>query len=340
MLGPPDDARSRATAQRARDRPRSRNHGGRRRSRPGRRARRRRRARAARARSRRAILRRAQLRRRRERQGRDSHRRRAAPARDHGRALRCDHLRSARPVGQRRRGALYARVLAALQGRASTTAASSPCSCSSTRPRRTPCAASSRRSSTSSRTPPCSRTPSKAWATTPCSSARNGTEPIDLDALAQPPRWPRLCARRGVAARGRVRLGARSHEHVHRRRRVAERLARGAARNTDRNLRLQYLAGEGLNEFAAGRDLQPSSTARGAGASGTAVRRGRRRSSRSFGNGSPAGKVDTDRRQSPCASSRFLAFSSSACCVLSRRGGSTESSSSASLTSFATCQRR
>ena len=80
----PDDARSRATAQRARDRPRSRHHGGRRQRRPRRRARRRRRARAARARSRRRVLRRAQLRRRREPQGRDSHRRRPAPARDDG----------------------------------------------------------------------------------------------------------------------------------------------------------------------------------------------------------------------------------------------------------------
>ena len=149
-----------------------------------------------------------------ERQGRDSHRRRPASARDDGGALRRDHVRPARSVGQGRGRALHARVLAALQAAAQRRR----------RRDRVRAALRNHRGRRAQRARDVPRRVSRTRAVFANTVegmgydavlvGRNGDDPIDLDAPRTAPRRRGLRARRRVAARRRVRLGARPHEHV------------------------------------------------------------------------------------------------------------------------------
>jgi hypothetical protein len=81
---------------------------------------------------------------------------------------------------------------------------------------------------------------------------RKGDAPIDLAALAQRLERPEYA---GLAASLRTVGFGSALDLMSTFAADAESLApwlAGAARNTDRNLRLQYLAGQGLNVFAAG----------------------------------------------------------------------------------------
>ena len=197
------------------------------------------------------VLRRAQLRRREQRQGRDS----ASTTADTCSRRRRSASTPSPPTRSIRGSKARPRSTHASSGssakRGSTTAASSRCSCSSTRAPRTPCAASSLHSSTCFRTARCSRIPLTVWATTPCSSAARATSRSTLRRLER-----RLDRSDYETRSGSLRaVGFDSAlDLMSTYAADAESLApwlEGAARNTDRDLRLQYLAGEGLNVLVA-----------------------------------------------------------------------------------------